>query len=100
VRVRLLRDEYAHFERDPLSLMRQLDCLLPLHGHAKVEAWKALATARAWDTMVEELLQEHYDPAYLRSITRNFRGAAHARVVAIGSDEPAAYAAAARELTG
>jgi tRNA 2-selenouridine synthase len=50
--------------------------------------------------MVELLLQDHYDPAYLRSIARNFKRAPEARVLAIGSDDPAAYTAAARELVG
>jgi tRNA 2-selenouridine synthase len=98
VRVRLLRDEYAHFERDPATLATQLDCLVPLHGHEKVSAWKALAGQHAWDAMVEQLLREHYDPAYLRSIARNFRASGEARELPITSDDAAAYAAAAREL--
>lgn len=98
VRVRLLRDEYAHFERDPATLATQLDCLVPLHGHDKVSAWKSLAEQHAWDAMVEQLLREHYDPAYLRSIARNFRASSQARELLITSDDAAAYAAAAREL--
>ena len=97
-RVRLLRDEYAHFERDPDTLMSQLDCLIELHGHARIAAWKSLAHSRDWDGMVEQLLLEHYDPAYLRSITRNFKQAPSARVIAIPSDAITAFDAAAREL--
>lgn len=99
-RVRLLRDEYAHFELDAPALLAQLDCLVPLHGHDKVRTWKALASGQKWDRMVELLLQDHYDPAYLRSIARNFKRAPEARVLAIGSDDPAAYTSAARELVG
>ena len=100
VRVRLLRDEYAHFERDPASLLTQLDCLVPLHGHERINQWKALAEARSWDRMVEHLLVEHYDPAYSKSIARNFRQAADARSISVASDALPAYAAAARELIG
>jgi tRNA 2-selenouridine synthase len=100
VRVRLLRDEYAHFERDPASLMTQLECLVPLHGHERINQWKALAEGRSWDRMVEQLLVEHYDPAYSRSIARNFTQVADARIISIASDAPPAYAAAARELIG
>lgn len=98
VRIRLLRDEYAHFEHEPATLATQLDCLVPLHGHEKVNAWKSLAQEQSWDAMVEQLLREHYDPAYLRSIARNFRGSSRARELPITSDDPAAFAAAAREL--
>jgi tRNA 2-selenouridine synthase len=97
-RVRLLRDEYAHFERDPETLMSQLDCLVELHGHERIAGWKALAQSQDWDAMVEQLLLEHYDPAYLKSITRNFKQVAGARAVVISSDAVTAFAAAAREL--
>ena len=97
-RVRLLRDEYSHFERDPDTLMSQLDCLVELHGHARIAGWKTLAQSRDWDGMVELLLLEHYDPAYLKSITRNFKQVASARVLAISSDAVTAFDAAAREL--
>jgi tRNA 2-selenouridine synthase len=98
VRVRLLRDEYAHFERDPGSLMKQLDCLVELHGHDRIHHWKALAEAGAWDRMVEELLRLHYDPAYARSIARNYRQSGTAHVLPVDSDALPAFAAAAREL--
>jgi len=98
-RVRLLRDEYAHFENDPDSLLKQLDCLVELHGHEKIRKWKALARECAWDRMVEELLHDHYDPAYSRSIARNFKLAASARVLPLESEALPAYLAAAHELT-
>lgn len=71
-RVRLLREEYAHFEADLPALLRQLDCLIGLHGRERVGEWKRLAAEQRWDDMVRRLLDEHYDPAYLRSIGRNF----------------------------
>jgi tRNA 2-selenouridine synthase len=78
--------------------MSQLDCLIELHGHERIAGWKSLAHARDWDGMVEQLLLEHYDPAYLKSINRNFKQAAGARVLAISSDAVSAFDAAAREL--
>jgi tRNA 2-selenouridine synthase len=97
-RVRLLRDEYVHFERDPAQLLAQLDCLLALHGHDRVEQWKALAAAARWDTLVERLLLEHYDPSYLRSINRNFAHVDEARIVTLERSAPEAFAAAAQRL--
>jgi len=97
-RVRLLRDEYVHFEVDPERLNVQLDCLAGLHGRERVAAWKALAAARRWDEMVTALLSEHYDPAYGKSITRNFERAAVAPLVRIASDDSSAFAAAAATI--
>lgn len=71
-RVKLLRDEYAHFESDLPMLWRQLDCLMSLHGRDKIADWKALASSGKWDEFVARLLREHYDPAYERSIRSNF----------------------------
>ena len=100
VRVRLLRDEYAHFERDPDSLKTQLDCLVPLHGHDRINQWKSLVETRSWDQMVEQLLVMHYDPAYSKSIARNFKQASTARALSVASDAIPAYSAAARKLIG
>jgi len=71
-RVRLLLEDYEHFARDPQALNGQLDHLVQLHGRAKIDAWHALANGGAMPELVDQLLVEHYDPAYLRSIGRNF----------------------------
>ena len=89
-RVHLLRTEYLHFERDLPALFSQLDCLAALHGLERIEAWKRLAQAGEFELLVERLLVEHYDPAYLRSIDRNFQRAAQARVVAVPSGDSGA----------
>jgi tRNA 2-selenouridine synthase len=98
VRVRLLRDEYSHFERAPDGLLSQLDCLVPLHGHEKIRGWKSLAQSGDWDALVEQLLAEHYDPAYARSMNRNFAQMGAAQLLPIHSDAAADYAAAAARL--
>lgn len=97
-RIRLLRDEYRHLEQHRDSLYAQLDCLAPLHGRQKIEQWKQLANNDDWDALVEGLLVEHYDPAYLKSIDRNFRHASAAAVVRIDSDAIEDFEAAARAL--
>jgi len=97
-RVRLLRDEYVHFESDVATLHEKLDCLVPLHGRERVGAWKALVDARQWDALVESLLLEHYDPAYLRSIGRNFARSPQAQTLLLANDDPAAFREAARAL--
>ncbi len=97
-RVRLLREEYRHFEIDPQALRAQLVCLAPLHGRQRIEDWIALCERGDWDALVQRLLAEHYDPAYLRSIARNYpraTGAREARLPAPGADD---FAALARQL--
>jgi tRNA 2-selenouridine synthase len=97
-RVALLLEEYRHFFADPAALGVQLDCLVAMHGRERVDEWKALADAGAWPELVARLLAEHYDPAYRRSAAQNFPRLAEARRLRIGSPEPAAFDAAAREL--
>jgi tRNA 2-selenouridine synthase len=97
-RVKLLRDEYEHLERSPAHLAAQLDCLVALHGRERVAHWKSLADAGRWDELVERLLVEHYDPAYQRSIHRNFARIDGARVLAIAKGSREAFASAARAL--
>jgi tRNA 2-selenouridine synthase len=71
-RVAQLKAEYDHFVRDPAALVEQVQCLVPLHGHARIESWKKLIGDQDWDALVLALLREHYDPAYDRSMQRNF----------------------------
>ncbi len=71
-RVRLLMEDYAHFVRNPTFLNEQLNRLVDLHGRNKIAHWHELALSGNMERLVEELLADHYDPLYLRSIHRNF----------------------------
>jgi tRNA 2-selenouridine synthase len=97
-RVELLKQEYVHFLADPASLGQQLDRLVPLHGHAVIERWKAQAWAGDWDTLVEELLVRHYDPTYGRSIGAHYPRLPQARELDLESSDHDAFVAAACEL--
>jgi tRNA 2-selenouridine synthase len=99
-RVRLLRDEYIHFESDTATLHEKLDCLVPLHGRERIDAWKALVDAGRWDALVERLLLEHYDPAYLKSIGRNFTRSTDARPLVLPSGDASVFREAALALAG
>lgn len=78
-RVGLLVEEYAHFIRNAESLGQQLDFLTPLHGKEKISRWRQMAECGKLTELVKELLEQHYDPAYSKSIARNFAGYANAR---------------------
>ncbi|TCS39237.1 tRNA 2-selenouridine synthase [Paucimonas lemoignei] len=97
-RVALLMREYVHFVADPDALNRQLDCLLPLHGRDNLQRWHEMAKSGAMQPLVEELLVRHYDPAYLRSISRNFARYTEARDISLPDISPKSFVAAAREL--
>ncbi|MGH6691231.1 MAG: tRNA 2-selenouridine(34) synthase MnmH [Gammaproteobacteria bacterium] len=95
-RVELLKREYSHYFEQTEALARQLECLLPLHGHAIIGKWKELAAARRWDKLIVELLVRHYDPAYTRSTGKHYARLSEAPRLALGSADDAAFAAAAR----
>lgn len=97
-RVQLLMQDYAHFTLDPATLNTQLDCLVSLYGHEKITAWQTLANSGAMEALVGDLLRNHYDPAYLRSIQRNFSQLAQAQTLALDDISDAAFAAAAQAL--
>jgi tRNA 2-selenouridine synthase len=97
-RVRLLMEDYPHFTDSPDALNTQLDCLAKLHGRQKIDSWHAMASGGQMPALVDELLVEHYDPAYLRSIDRNFIHFEQAQVLElqdIGADD---FMAAAKSL--
>lgn len=97
-RVALLMRDYAHFLVAPQSLNEQLGHLLQQHGREKIARWQGLAAAGRMEQVVEALLAEHYDPAYLRSIDCNFTRHGQARQLALNGIEEAEFAQAARAL--
>jgi tRNA 2-selenouridine synthase len=71
-RVGLLKDEYSHFFDQVEALNAKLEHLVPLHGHAVIDKWKALARAGSWDELTADLLMRHYDPSYTRAIAKHY----------------------------
>jgi tRNA 2-selenouridine synthase len=97
-RVRLLMEDYSHFAASPDVLNAQLEHLVKLHGRDKIDAWHALANSGRIEELVALLLAEHYDPAYLRSIDRNFVQYDKAEPLALPGIAPEHFAAAAHHL--
>ena len=80
-RVQFLLQDYAHLVRDSELFCQRLDALRELRGAATVQRWqdRVRQAAQASDPasaglaqVVQELLTEHYDPVYLRSMQRNY----------------------------
>jgi tRNA 2-selenouridine synthase len=97
-RVALLIEDYPHLVADSTLLGDQLDHLVALHGHAKIRTWRDMAQTGEISRLVEALLTQHYDPAYLRSIERNFRGYSQARLLTLEDISGGAFIKATQEL--
>ncbi len=63
-RIKLLREDYPHFQDSPDELRKLLEVLVRLRGNETVDQWKAQVDAREWDAFVESILINHYDLCY------------------------------------
>ncbi|SMP49936.1 tRNA 2-selenouridine(34) synthase MnmH [Noviherbaspirillum suwonense] len=97
-RVALLMEDYAHFVDAPSALNAQLDCLTVRYGKETISRWQQMALRGEMEALVEELLAEHYDPAYLKSIERNFSRFAQAATLKITGVSAEAFDDAAKRL--
>ena len=91
----LLEDEYAHLVADVEALCAKLALLTSLHGRERIAAWQSLARSGHIAELVGDLLDRHYDPAYLRSTGKNFVRFGDAECVllpSIGGEDFAAVA--------
>ena len=80
-RIELLVEEYGFFAEQLERFCGHLDTLVDLRGRAVVEHWQTLARAGRWAEVFGELMREHYDPLYLKSMQRNYAGVAVASEV-------------------
>jgi tRNA 2-selenouridine synthase len=71
-RVLLWREDYRHFEEDPAFMIERLAYLRPLIGGEEFKAWEDLAAEKRMPELFERLMRKHYDPAYRRSVLRNY----------------------------
>ncbi len=99
-RVKLLIEDYQHFACNAPALNAQLEFLVQLHGRERIERWQAMASAGEMPALVDELLVDHYDPAYLKSIHRNFVQYDKATELTLADISPESFIAAARRLHG
>jgi tRNA 2-selenouridine synthase len=98
VRVALLLADYAHLIERSDVLVAKLECLAPLHGAERIAHWKSLVAGGRWNGLVADLLLSHYDPAYRRSMLRNYAGAGAATPLRVSSAAPDAFEALARSI--
>jgi tRNA 2-selenouridine synthase len=71
-RTRHLLDEYRHFTEQPEQLKALLHRLRYRLGSGVVDEWCSDIDAGRWERFVQNVLDQHYDPAYERSARRSF----------------------------
>jgi tRNA 2-selenouridine synthase len=97
-RVQLLLEEYGFFAEQLERFCAHMDTLTELRGKQTVARWQQLARDGQWADVFGELMREHYDPLYLRSMNRNFAGIGQARELVLADGSPAAMRTAAQQL--
>jgi tRNA 2-selenouridine synthase len=97
-RVDLLMADYPHHQTDVEGFCQRLDALREIRGNDVINRWQTQARRSEWPLVVAELLDEHYDPIYLRSINRNFYHFSAAHVLNLADGHPETLVDGAREL--
>ena len=97
-RVALLLEDYDYMVRDVAYFCDRLSVLTALKGRAVVEDWQALARAGEFAPVVQDLLANHYDPAYFDSMQRNFIHFKNSKTIAPNDRSVRAMADLAHEI--
>lgn len=99
-RVRFLLEDYPFYLQQPERLVTQLGFLKAVHSREQLQHWQEMIERRDFASLVEELLEQHYDPLYSRSMNRHYRRLAQAEQLHLQSLTPAALDAVALHLPG
>lgn len=71
-RVEWLLTHYAHFTRNPALLKGKLNQLQRSYSKVQLQRWHDLIDQEEWAELVRSLLEQHYDPAYRRSLGHQY----------------------------
>lgn len=97
-RVKVWGEDFGHFVQDPELLLSRITHLAPFVGNARIKSWNDMARSGQVLRVFEELMSQHYDPAYRRSNARLFLGRDERPVMALASVDAASMDAAAAQL--
>lgn len=97
-RIALLLEDYHHFVQDTHHFSQRLEALTQLRGKKQIDDWHAAIAAGNIATVVSELLSLHYDPIYLASIDRNFKGYAQGQKIELADHTQSTFAKAAEQI--
>jgi tRNA 2-selenouridine synthase len=71
-RIKFLLQKYSHFVEYPDILKAKLEKLKYRYGWEKLNQWYQLIDAEKWELFIRDILYNHYDPTYRKSIQRHF----------------------------
>ncbi len=97
-RVALLMEDYDYLVRDVAYFCDRLSVLTALKGRVMVEGWQAQAQSGDLAPVVQDLLTNHYDPAYMQSMQRNFVLFEKSKKIAPDDRSMGAMASLARQI--
>ena len=97
-RIALLLEDYAHLVHDTDYFCQRLDVMAEFRGKVVVQGWKDRVAAGDFRPVVQDLLTQHYDPSYLKSMQNNFRQYGSARSIEAAERSPQAMQAVAKAL--
>lgn len=97
-RLAFLMHDYRHFVLDTAAFGQRLEALKALRGAETIARWQAQAAAGELEPVVRELLEQHYDPVYLKSMSRHYESFGSAPVLELPDAAPATLEAAAAQL--
>ena len=97
-RTKFLISEYQHFLKDHNLFKNAIQPLALYVGKNKVENWLNWRKTGGAENLVRELLQEHYDPLYLKSMSAHFSQYKNATIVHLDSINTNTLNNAARNL--
>jgi len=80
-RIELLLEDYSHLVHDTTYFCHRLDVMAEFRGKVVVQGWKDQVAAGNFHSVVQDLLVQHYDPSYLKSMQNNFRHFGAARSI-------------------
>ncbi len=82
-RVSHLSERYVSLLADRETFKQNLSRLIPLYGRKLVAQWNEMVDSGQWDTLAEQLVTLHYDPAYQRASDNLYAGSRHGRTVTL-----------------
>ncbi len=97
-RVALLLEDYDYFVRDSELFCERLQVLAEFLGKVVVDGWTDSVRAGHIEPVVQALLTQHYDPAYRKSMQRNFRHFEDAKMIAPGGHSIGSMTQLAQQL--
>jgi tRNA 2-selenouridine synthase len=97
-RVKLLMQDYDFFVKDTVFFCDRLEALISARGHDVVKRWQALAQTNECETVVRELLAEHYDPVYFASMKRNFKQYEQSKLISPNNHSQQAMLSLAQQM--